>query len=75
VDEVLDDPRHPYLKALLAALPSPEKRPLPLTSLDMADPRNPPPGCAFHPRCPHRQARCEMERPPLEGGVACFFPQ
>lgn len=74
VDQVLDHPRHPYLQALLAALPGAEKKPLPLRSLDMPDPRDPPAGCAFHPRCPRFQSRCQTETPALEAGVACFFP-
>lgn len=74
VADVLDHPRHPYLHALLAALPGRERRPLPLRSLDMPDPRNPPGGCAFHPRCPRAQDRCASESPELENGVACWFP-
>lgn len=73
--EVLDNPRHPYLQALLAALPGPTRKPLPLTSLDMPDPRQPPPGCAFHPRCPYADELCQRKTPPLEGGVACHHPQ
>ena len=79
VGAVLDHPRHPYLKALLAALPPLDPRlakqaaPLPLTSLDMPDPTNPPSGCSFHPRCPYCQEVCRTTRPVLDG-VACHFP-
>lgn len=83
VEELLDNPLHPYLQALLAALPpldprrAREARPLPLRSLDMPDATNPPNGCSFHPRCPYAQARCHRERPTLRefGGqwVACHF--
>ena len=31
----------------------------------MPNPLNPPPGCAFNPRCPHANARCRTERPAL----------
>jgi len=83
VEELLDNPLHPYLQALLAALPpldprrAREARPLPLRSLDMPDATNPPGGCSFHPRCPYAQARCAQESPSLRefGGqlVACHF--
>ncbi len=49
-------PRHPYTEALLAAVPKADP-PLRDTAAapqgEVADPANPPPGCAFHPRCPH----------------------
>jgi len=37
----------------------------------VSDPLAPPPGCAFHPRCPHANERCRVERPQLRdsGGV------
>jgi len=42
---------------------------------EVPNPLDPPPGCAFHPRCPHADARCKSERPALLefGGaqVAC----
>jgi oligopeptide/dipeptide ABC transporter ATP-binding protein len=47
---------------------------------EIADPANPPPGCAFHPRCRHAIARCRQERPALEEAepgrwVACLRAQ
>jgi len=71
VCQVIDNPRHPYLQALLSALPSPDpkmariKKELPLKSLDMPDPTDPPPGCSFNPRCPYSQDICSKEKPPL----------
>jgi peptide/nickel transport system ATP-binding protein len=71
VGAVLDRPRHPYLKALLAALPPLDPRQarqrveLPLKSLDMPDPTRPPTGCAFHPRCLSALPVCSQERPLL----------
>ena len=68
-DELMDKPLHPYLQALLAALPQLDRtqnRALPLRSLDMPDPTKPPSGCSFHPRCPHANERCKAERPPLQ---------
>ena len=61
-------PRHPYTEALLAAVPKadPTLRDTgePLLG-EVADPAHPPPGCAFHPRCPHAEARCRVELPTL----------
>ena len=71
VCEVIDNPKHPYLQALLCALPSPDpkmakiKKELPLKSLDMPDPTAPPPGCSFNPRCPYSQDICTKEKPLL----------
>jgi len=61
-------PRHPYTAALLAAVPKADPALRNATSPpagEVADPANPPPGCAFHPRCPHVVDRCRTEVPPL----------
>jgi len=83
VELLLDNPLHPYLQALLAALPpldprrAREVRPLPLRSLDMPDPTQPPSGCSFHPRCPYARDRCAEEAPQLREvqgqQVSCHF--
>jgi len=71
LNKVLAEPRHPYLQALLSAVPIPDPKiaramkPLPLRSLDMPDPADPPQGCRFNPRCPYAEAICEREEPPL----------
>jgi oligopeptide/dipeptide ABC transporter ATP-binding protein len=78
--ELLTDPRHPYTRALLGALPTiGRSRDEPLTYIpgEIPDLAAPPPGCPFHPRCPLAVDRCRAERPPLvarEGGrrVACW---
>jgi oligopeptide/dipeptide ABC transporter ATP-binding protein len=60
--------RHPYTKALLAAVPDmTTDRELPLTVIPgrPADPANLPPGCAFAPRCPLADARCATDDPAL----------
>jgi peptide/nickel transport system ATP-binding protein len=73
-------PRHPYTKALLASVLTPEPgKGIPETGLGLAfpDPLNPPSGCPFHPRCPARMDRCSREEPPLRqdaaGLVACHL--
>jgi oligopeptide/dipeptide ABC transporter ATP-binding protein len=62
-------PRHPYTEALLAAVPKPDPALRDQTSApagEIADPANPPPGCAFHPRCPYAESRCRTELPTLK---------
>lgn len=83
LNKILAAPRHPYLQALLSAVPIPDPRiaramkPLPLKSLDMPDPAAPPKGCRFNPRCPFAEAVCEEKEPPLvvlgEEMVACHL--
>lgn len=64
------NPRHPYTEALLSAVPVPDPRlrrgnaRIRLQG-EVADPANAPPGCAFHPRCPHATAQCKVELPAL----------
>jgi oligopeptide/dipeptide ABC transporter ATP-binding protein len=61
-------PRHPYTEALLAAVPKPDPALRDSASPpigEIADPANPPPGCAFHPRCPYAVERCRSELPTL----------
>jgi peptide/nickel transport system ATP-binding protein len=62
------DPRHPYTRALLASVLTPEPGlGIPDTGLGLAfpDPLDPPPGCPFHPRCPDAVGICKREMPPL----------
>jgi peptide/nickel transport system ATP-binding protein len=61
-------PLHPYAEALLAAVPKADPALRDQVSApkgEIADPANPPPGCAFHPRCPYAQDRCRSELPVL----------
>ena len=84
-------PRHPYTEALLSAvaLPDPNLRQVQKRILlegEIPSPRNPPPGCPFHPRCRYRQEICTREAPLLrpddapgsgpaaERLTACHFP-
>ncbi|MDY7011266.1 MAG: oligopeptide/dipeptide ABC transporter ATP-binding protein [Planctomycetota bacterium] len=74
------DPKHPYTRALLSAVPQPDpdvKMNFSLTG-EVADPSNLPPGCSFNPRCPFSRGRCTQEIPELqeiEPGrwVSCHF--
>jgi peptide/nickel transport system ATP-binding protein len=64
--EVLDDPRHPYTKALLSAVPSMDKagrREIIRLEGDMPSPSAPPVGCHFHPRCPEALPACRQAYP------------
>jgi peptide/nickel transport system ATP-binding protein len=80
VREVVQNPLHPYARGLMGAIPTlaqdSESR---LVQIPGAMPRLSaiPPGCPFHPRCPHAWARCYLERPePIqhdEHRVACHL--
>jgi len=63
------EPLHPYTEALLAAVPVPDprvRRKKQVLHGDVPSPVNPPPGCAFHTRCPQVMARCKEMAPPIQ---------
>jgi peptide/nickel transport system ATP-binding protein len=66
-------PRHPYTRMLLDAVPDLEMSGKSRTPVggEVPNPLAPPPGCAFHPRCPHANARCHVETPKFLNAVAC----
>ncbi|WP_071798180.1 ABC transporter ATP-binding protein [Natronohydrobacter thiooxidans] len=73
------DPQHPYTRMLLDAVPDlalSGRRRTPVTG-EIPNPINPPPGCAFHPRCPHVMPICkQVIPPPIEtatGRAACYL--
>jgi peptide/nickel transport system ATP-binding protein len=60
-------PNHPYTQALLAEVPRLDKRRRTYVPIkgEIPSPLAPPPGCHFHPRCPHAMPRCSSEVPAL----------
>jgi peptide/nickel transport system ATP-binding protein len=67
-EQLFEDPRHPYTRALLSAVPDPDPDVQMEFALEgeVADPGNLPSGCSFHPRCKECFALCEEKEPPLE---------
>jgi oligopeptide transport system ATP-binding protein len=68
--DVIERPRHPYTRALVSAIPTPDPdaeraRQRIMLPGDPPSPINPPAGCAFHPRCPYAQEKCKASIPPL----------
>jgi peptide/nickel transport system ATP-binding protein len=78
---LFDTPRHPYTRMLLDAIPKMHDTGKARTAVagEVPNPLNPPTGCAFHPRCPHANARCSSEKPEMlmQSGVrvACHAVQ
>ena len=79
-DQLFTTPRHPYTRLLLETIPrlDPHGERDPVAG-EVPNPIDPPPGCAFHPRCPYANDRCRQERPSLlafDGAfVACHAVQ
>jgi peptide/nickel transport system ATP-binding protein len=78
---IFQSPCHRYTKALLSTFPSIVGPKTELVALpgDPPDLLYPPPGCRFHPRCPHALTRCRQEKPPFESvgdghWAACWNP-
>jgi oligopeptide/dipeptide ABC transporter ATP-binding protein len=64
---------HPYTKALIAAIPVPDphrRSEMKALEGDVPSPIDPPPGCAFHPRCPFTKDVCKTDRPELREKTA-----
>ena len=82
---VSDEPMHPYTRALRDAVPVPDPgveaaREISPLRGEVPDAAHPPPGCPFHPRCPHAQERCGTEVPTLRSTAeahlaACHFSE
>jgi len=79
--ELFNNPKHPYTRALLSAIPIPDPKLRKRGEILMGDvpsPINPPSGCRFHTRCPYVKAICKEEEPKLETSnnahyVACHL--
>lgn len=65
--QLFGNPRHPYTRMLLDAIPKMHDTGHARTPVqgEVPNPLNPPSGCAFNPRCPHANDRCRNERPQL----------
>jgi len=83
VDQIVNDPKHPYTKSLVWATPDLETdkgdEEMPIRDIDIPDPKNPPSGCRFHTRCPEAREVCARETPQPESSddseihqAACF---
>ena len=79
---IFEAPRHPYTRALLAAMPSidPSRRSVAVRAHgEVPSPLHPPAGCRFHTRCPEAFARCRSEAPELvahdDGASRCFLSE
>ena len=82
-DELYQDPKHPYTRALLSAVPIPDPvveatRERIILTGDVPSPIDPPKGCSFHPRCPFVMDVCREVTPPLKQttqghSVACHL--
>ncbi len=69
--ELYTNPKHPYTKALMSAVPIPDpkierSKKIQLLHGDLPSPINPPSGCVFRPRCPEVQAHCADKSPTLD---------
>ncbi|MBB6622098.1 ABC transporter ATP-binding protein [Clostridium gasigenes] len=85
INDAITNPRHPYFKALLKAVPVANPRNknmianLPLKTMDIPNLKNLPNGCKFNPRCIYANELCEIEEPTLrkigDGFVACHHAE
>lgn len=80
IEQVIENPQHPYTQALKWATPNlygeePDEE-LPVREIDIPDPTDRPSGCHFHPRCPEAREICRTQDPEMFGsanaGAQCF---
>jgi peptide/nickel transport system ATP-binding protein/oligopeptide transport system ATP-binding protein len=73
-EDLFARPSHPYTQALISAIPQPDperRRERIVLGGDVPNPEDPPPGCPFHPRCPHAMEVCRTAFPePTQRGTA-----
>ena len=73
-DAIYANPKHPYTQALMSAIPEPDpagRRDRIVLGGEVPSPMNPPPGCAFHPRCPLATDECRQVGPTLVRAAGC----
>lgn len=78
VDQIINNPQHPYTKGLINAIPSDRRNELVEIRGSVPDLVNPPSGCRFHPRCNYVRDLCKNEKPKVlqvekDHMVACFL--
>jgi len=83
-DALFSDPKHPYTKALMSAVPIPDPRlerskTIQMLEGDLPSPINPPSGCVFRTRCPEATEACAQTKPTIQGddvhAVSCLHVQ
>ena len=74
-EAVFSRANHPYTQALLASAPKLEVRKTEFFAVkgEIPSPLRPPPGCHFHPRCPHAMPRCSVDKPNLKEVAPAHF--
>lgn len=78
VDQIINNPQHPYTKGLIKAIPSDRSKELVEIRGNVPDLVNPPSGCRFHPRCDYVKPICKKEKPQVlqvekDHVTACFL--
>jgi peptide/nickel transport system ATP-binding protein len=80
VDQIWNNPSHPYTRALISAIPHADGTSFMPQDLpgDVPNPMSPPGGCRFHPRCPLAKEECKTQEPELRKlsdgrNVACVL--
>ncbi len=83
-DAIFSEPKHPYTRALMSAVPIPDpkierNKKIEMLEGDLPSPINPPSGCVFRTRCPQATERCAQEKPQLKGddihAVSCLYAE
>ena len=78
-EQIFLDPKHPYTKGLIGSVPTLRTdKELIFIPGEVPSLIDPPPGCRFHPRCPHAMEKCKKEEPPLieiepEHYISCWL--
>ncbi|WP_185835470.1 murein tripeptide/oligopeptide ABC transporter ATP binding protein OppF [Vibrio cholerae] len=82
--ELFANPKHPYTKALMSAVPIPDpnierNKTIQMLEGDLPSPMNPPSGCVFRTRCPQATAECAKTKPVIKGSdihsVSCLYAE